>query len=72
MRVGQRGERAATYGRRDEPTSALDPLMVHQVLTVLRRLAALRLTMVVVTHEVDFVRDVADQVVFDKLLGTPR
>jgi polar amino acid transport system permease protein len=48
----------------DEPTSALDPLMVHEVLTVLRRLASLGMTMVIVTHEVDFAREVADRVVF--------
>lgn len=48
----------------DEPTSALDPLMVHEVLTVLRGLASLGMTMVIVTHELDFAREVADQVVF--------
>jgi polar amino acid transport system permease protein len=48
----------------DEPTSALDPLMVHEVLTVVRRLASLGMTMIVVTHEVEFAREVADQVVF--------
>jgi polar amino acid transport system permease protein len=48
----------------DEPTSALDPLMVHEVLTVLRGLASLGMTMVIVTHEIDFAREVADQVVF--------
>jgi polar amino acid transport system permease protein len=48
----------------DEPTSALDPLMVHEVLTVVRRLASLGMTMIIVTHEVEFAREVADQVVF--------
>lgn len=48
----------------DEPTSALDPLMVHEVLVVLRRLAELGLTMVVVTHEIEFAREVADSVIF--------
>jgi polar amino acid transport system permease protein len=48
----------------DEPTSALDPTMVHEVLTVLRGLAAAGMTMVVVTHEVRFALDIADQIVF--------
>jgi polar amino acid transport system permease protein len=48
----------------DEPTSALDPEMVHEVLTVLRRLAASGMTMVVVTHELNFAREVADSAVF--------
>jgi len=48
----------------DEPTSALDPEMVHEVLTVLRGLAAAGMTMVVVTHEVRFALDIADQIVF--------
>lgn len=48
----------------DEPTSALDPLMVHEVLSVIRRLASLGMTMVIVTHELNFARDVADEVVF--------
>jgi polar amino acid transport system permease protein len=48
----------------DEPTSALDPLMVHEVLVVLRRLADLGMTMVIVTHEIEFAREVADSVVF--------
>ena len=48
----------------DEPTSALDPELVGEVLTVMRELAADGTTMVVVTHEVGFARDVADQVVF--------
>ena len=47
----------------DEPTSALDPEMVGEVLTTMRRLAAEGMTMVVVTHEVGFAREVADRVV---------
>src|SRR5699024_5074110 len=48
----------------DEPTSALDPELVSEVLTVLKDLAADGMTMVVVTHEMGFGREVADQVVF--------
>lgn len=48
----------------DEPTSALDPEMVGEVLAVMRSLAAKGLTMVVVTHEMAFARDVADEVIF--------
>jgi len=48
----------------DEPTSALDPEMVGEVLEAMRALVAMGMTMVVVTHEIDFARDVASQVVF--------
>jgi polar amino acid transport system ATP-binding protein len=48
----------------DEPTSALDPELVAEVLAVLKDLAADGMTMVVVTHEMGFAREVADQVVF--------
>ncbi len=48
----------------DEPTSALDPELVGEVLQVMRRLAEAGMTMVVVTHEVRFARDVADRIVF--------
>jgi polar amino acid transport system ATP-binding protein len=48
----------------DEPTSALDPELVGDVLSVMRDLAASGMTMVVVTHEIGFAREVADQVVF--------
>jgi polar amino acid transport system permease protein len=48
----------------DEPTSALDPELVGEVLAVIRRLAEAGMTMLVVTHEVRFARDVADRVVF--------
>lgn len=48
----------------DEPTSALDPEMVGEVLAVMKELAADGMTMVVVTHEVGFAREVADRAVF--------
>jgi polar amino acid transport system permease protein len=48
----------------DEPTSALDPELVGEVLAVMRNLAGRGLTMVVVTHEMRFAREVADRVVF--------
>lgn len=48
----------------DEPTSALDPELVGEVLAVMRELARSGMTMIVVTHEVGFAREVADQVVF--------
>ena len=48
----------------DEPTSALDPEMVGEVLSVMKELAAEGMTMVVVTHEMGFAREVADRVVF--------
>lgn len=48
----------------DEPTSALDPELVGDVLDVMRRLAASGMTMIVVTHEIGFAREVADRVVF--------
>ncbi len=60
----------------DEPTSALDPELVGEVLAVMQELAASGMTMIVVTHEVGFAREVAEQVVFmdDGLIverGTP-
>ncbi len=60
----------------DEPTSALDPEMVGEVLQVMRRLAGQGMTMVCVTHEMGFARDVADRIWFmaeGKILekGTP-
>ncbi len=60
----------------DEPTSALDPEMVGEVLTVMKDLAKAGMTMVVVTHEMGFAREVADRVIFideGKILeeGTP-
>ena len=48
----------------DEPTSALDPEMVGEVLKVMKELADSGLTMLVVTHEMDFAREVSDRVVF--------
>ena len=48
----------------DEPTSALDPEMVGEVLKVIRDLAETGLTMIIVTHEMDFAREVADRVIF--------
>ncbi len=48
----------------DEPTSALDPEMVGEVLKVMRELAGSGLTMLIVTHEMGFAKDVADRVVF--------
>src|SRR5271156_2176281 len=68
----------------DEPTSALDPELVGEVLAVMRRLAEAGMTMLVVTHEVRFAREVADRVVFmdegliveqgtpDEVLGAPK
>ena len=48
----------------DEPTSALDPLLTQEVLKVIRALAEEHMTMVIVTHEMMFARDVADRIVF--------
>ena len=48
----------------DEPTSALDPELVGEVLSVMKRLAKTGWTMVVVTHEMSFAREIADQVLF--------
>ena len=48
----------------DEPTSALDPELVGEVLDVMKDLARDGMTMVVVTHEIGFAREVGDQVVF--------
>ena len=61
----------------DEPTSALDPEMVGEVLDVMRELARDGMTMIVVTHEMGFAREVADRVIFmaDGSIveeGTPR
>ncbi|MBO6167850.1 MAG: amino acid ABC transporter ATP-binding protein [Kiritimatiellae bacterium] len=67
----------------DEPTSALDPEMVGEVLDVMKELAANKMTMVVVTHEMRFARDVASRVLFlegghiaeegtpEKIFGSP-
>lgn len=68
----------------DEPTSALDPELVREVLDVMRDLASARMTMLVVTHEMSFARQVAHRVVFmdggnivetgspDQIFGAPR
>jgi len=48
----------------DEPTSALDPEMINEVLDVMRKLAHEGMTMIVVTHEMGFAREVADRVSF--------
>ncbi|MGF0040032.1 amino acid ABC transporter ATP-binding protein [Peptoniphilaceae bacterium SGI.131] len=48
----------------DEPTSALDPEMVDEVLNTMRRLAEMGFTMIVVTHEMEFARKVANRVIF--------
>ncbi|WRS27362.1 amino acid ABC transporter ATP-binding protein [Oscillospiraceae bacterium MB08-C2-2] len=48
----------------DEPTSALDPEMVGEVLSVMKELAAEGLTMIIVTHEMAFARDVSDRTIF--------
>ena len=68
----------------DEVTSALDPELVKEVLDVMRELAAEGMTMIVVTHEMGFAREVADRVIFmdegrvieegppDQLIGNPR
>ncbi|UQN30313.1 amino acid ABC transporter ATP-binding protein [Brachybacterium kimchii] len=68
----------------DEPTSALDPELVEEVLAVIRDLASAGTTLLIVTHEIAFARDVADHVVFmdggriveqgppDQVIGAPR
>ena len=48
----------------DEPTSSLDPLLKNEVLTVMKQLAEEKMTMLVVTHEMGFAREVADRVLF--------
>lgn len=48
----------------DEPTSALDPELTGEILSVLKELAAEHMTMAIVTHEMNFARNVADQIIF--------
>lgn len=60
----------------DEPTSALDPELTGEVLKVIRELAAERMTMVIVTHEMQFARELSDRIVFMeqgivRAMGTP-
>lgn len=60
----------------DEPTSALDPELTGEVLKVIRSLADMNITMIIVTHEMEFARDLSDRIVFmDKGIiaesGTP-
>ncbi len=68
----------------DEPTSALDPEMIKEVLDVMKELARTKITMVVVTHEMGFAREVCDRVLFmdagrivetgppDQIFGSPQ
>ena len=61
----------------DEPTSALDPELTSEILKVIKELAAQHITMVIVTHEMTFARDISDHIIFmDKGLiaveGTPK
>lgn len=48
----------------DEPTSALDPELTGEILSVIKKLALERMTMIVVTHEMDFARDISDKIIF--------
>ena len=48
----------------DEPTSALDPELTGEILTVIKQLAAEKMTMVIVTHEMNFARNVSDHIIF--------
>ena len=48
----------------DEPTSALDPELTGEILKVIRELAAMQMTMVIVTHEIEFAKNVSDRVIF--------
>lgn len=48
----------------DEPTSALDPEITAEILRIMKKLAAEKMTMVIVTHEIDFARQVSDRVIF--------
>ena len=49
----------------DEPTSALDPEMIGEVLDLMKHLADMGMTMVIVTHEMGFAREVSDRVLFE-------
>ena len=48
----------------DEPTSALDPELTGEILRVIKDLAQKKMTMVIVTHEIEFARNVADRIIF--------
>jgi ABC-type polar amino acid transport system ATPase subunit len=48
----------------DEPTSALDPEITGEVLKIIKSLAAENMTMIIVTHEMNFARDVSDKIIF--------
>jgi polar amino acid transport system ATP-binding protein len=48
----------------DEPTSALDPELIGEVLHVIKKLAAERMTMIIVTHEMNFAREISDRIIF--------
>ena len=48
----------------DEPTSALDPEMVKEVLELIKKVAEKNITMIIVTHEMEFAKEVADRVIF--------
>ena len=61
---GGQQQRAAIARLFDEPTSALDPEMIQEVLNVIAELAAEGMTMLIVTHEMNFARRVADRVIF--------
>ena len=61
----------------DEPTSALDPEMVKEVLELIKKVSEKNITMIIVTHEMEFAKEVADRVIFmDKCIiaeeGTPK
>ena len=48
----------------DEPTSSLDPELVDEVLNTIKALAEMKITMIIVTHEIEFAKNVADRIVF--------
>ena len=61
----------------DEPTSALNPEMVNEILKVIKKLASQHITMIIVTHEMRFAKEVSDRIIFmDKgiiaQMGTPK
>ena len=62
--VNRRGERPRSYSLFDEPTSSLDPERVREVLDVIRLLADKRHTMLIVTHELEFARQVSTRIAF--------